>query len=56
MLWIMVKFTSWVRPKDVPQMRPLALHIGPYGDVLRTSGRFSEMSLGRPQDVILPSE
>ena len=29
--WIMVKLTSWVRPKDVPlQMRPLALHIGPY--------------------------
>ena len=27
-------------------MRPLALHIGPYGDVLRTPGRFSGTSSG----------
>ena len=34
---------------DVPlRMRPLPLHIGPYGDVLRTSGYFSELSSGRP--------
>ena len=34
----MAQLTSWVRPKDVPlQMRPLVLHIGPYG--------------GRPEDV-----
>ena len=52
----MVKFTSWVRPKDVLlRMRPFALHIGPYEDVLRTSGRFSVTSPGRPRDVILPS-
>ena len=36
-------------------MRPLALHIGPYGDVLRTSGRFLGTSSGRPRDVILPT-
>ena len=35
-------------------MRPLSLHIGPYGDVLRTSGRLGTFS-GRPRDVILPS-
>ena len=41
---------------DIPlRMRPLPLHIGPYGDVLRTSGYFSELSSGRPWDVILPS-
>ena len=35
-LWL-----NW-RFKYVPLwMRPLALHIGPYGDVLRTPGRFS---------------
>ena len=28
-------------------MHPLALHIGPYGDVQRTSGRFSETPSGR---------
>ena len=45
----MVKLTSWVGPKDTPlRMRPLALHIGPDGDVLRTSGHF----LGRPQNVL----
>ena len=33
-------------------MRPLALRIGPCGDVLRTSGRFLGMSSGRPQDVM----
>ena len=38
----MVKLPSWLRPKDVPlRMGPLVLHIGPYGDVLRTSERFS---------------
>ena len=36
-------------------MRPLTLHIGPYGDVLRTSGRFSGTTSGRSRDVILPS-
>lgn len=36
-------------------MRPLALHIAPYGDVLRTTGRFSGTFLGRPRDVILPN-
>ena len=52
----MVKLTSGVRPKDVPlRMRPLSLHIGPYGDVLRTSRRFSGTSSGRPRDVIFPS-
>ena len=35
-------------------MRPLALHIGPYMDVLRTSGRFSGTPIGRPQDLTLP--
>ena len=53
-LWIMVKLTSCVRPKDVlVRMHRLALHIGPYGDVLRTSGRFSGTYSGRPPDVIL---
>ena len=52
----MVKLTSWVRPMDVAlQMRPLELHIGPYREVLRTTGRFSRTPLGRPQGVILPS-
>ena len=42
----MIKLTFWVCPKDVPlRMRPLALHTGPYGDVLRTSGRFSGLFL-----------
>ena len=37
-LWIMVKLTSWGRLKDVQlQVHSLGLHIGPYGDVLRTS-------------------
>ena len=41
---------------DVPlRMCPLPLHIGPYGDVLKTSGCFSGLSSGRPRDVILPS-
>ena len=48
------------RPQDVGRERPqevdmghlLALHIGPYGDVHRTS--FGTSS-GRPRDVILPS-
>ena len=41
---------------NVPlQMHPLVLHIGPYGDVLRASGRFLGTSSGRPWDVILPS-
>ena len=49
----MVKLTSWVRPKDAPLwMRPLALHIGPYEDVLRTSRPFSGMSSERPRGVI----
>ena len=52
----MVKLTSSVRPKDVPlKMRPLVLYIGPYGDILRTSGRFLGKSSGRHRDVILPS-
>ena len=47
---------SWVRPKDVPlQMRPMALQIGPYEDVLMMSGCFLGTSSGRPRDVILPS-
>ena len=33
-------------------MCPLALHIGPYGDVLRTSGRFLGTSSGRPWNVM----
>ena len=33
----------------------LVLHIGPYGDVLRMSGRFLGTSSGRPWDIILPS-
>ena len=36
-------------------MRPLALHIGPYGKVLRMSGHLSGTSSGRPRDVILPN-
>ena len=56
-LWIMVTLTSRVRPNDVPlRMPPLALHIGPYGDILRTWGCFWGTSSGRPLDVILPSE
>ena len=52
----MVKLNSLVRPKDLSlQMRPLALLIGPYGDVLRTSGLFSGTSSGRLLEVILPS-
>ena len=52
----MVKLTSWVRPKDVPvPMHPLALHIGPWQDVLRMSGRFSRTSSGRPRNVIFPN-
>ena len=52
----MIKSTSWIRPKDAPlRMRPLALHIGQNGDVLRTSGRFSGTYSGRPQEEILPS-
>ena len=48
-LWVMVKLTSWVRAKDVPLwMRPWTLNIGPYGDVLKTSRRFSGTSSGRP--------
>ena len=55
-LWIMVELASRVHPKGVSlQMCPLALHIGPYGDVLSTSGRFSGTSSGRPRDVILQS-
>ena len=47
-LWILVKLASLVRPKNVPlRMRPFPLHIEPYGDVLRTSGRFSGTSSGR---------
>ena len=43
----MVKFTSLVRPKNIPlEMRPLVLHIGPYGDILRTSGRLAGTSSG----------
>ena len=46
---------------DVPMDDvPLVLHIGPYGDVLRTfflspqtSGRFSGTTSGCPRDVIL---
>ena len=43
-----------MRPKEVvpQQMCPLALHIGPYGDVLMTSGRFLGTSSGRPWDVM----
>ena len=43
-----------MRPNEVvpQQMCPLALHIGPYGDVLRTSGRFLGTSSGRPWDVM----
>ena len=53
----MVKLSSSVHPKDVPlRMHPLALHMGPYGDVLRTSGPFLGTSLGRPRDIISPSE
>ena len=53
----MVKLSSSVRPKDVPlRIRPLALLIGPYGDVVRTSGPFLGTSLGRPRDIISPSE
>ena len=49
-LWIMIKLTSWVRPKDAPlRMRPLALHIGLYEDVLRTSRPFSGTSSERPR-------
>ena len=52
----MVKLTFGVRPKATPlRMRPLALHIVPYADVLWTSGRFSGTFLGRPRDVILPN-
>ena len=36
-------------------MRPLALQAEPYGEVLRTSGRFLKTFSGRPQDVTLPS-
>ena len=53
----MDNLTSWVGPKDIPlRMRPLALQIGPYWDVLRTLGRFSGTFSGRPRDIILPSE
>ena len=33
-------------------MCPLALYIGPYGDVLRTSGHFLGTCSGRPWDVM----
>ena len=47
--------TSLERLKDVQlQMHSLGLHIGPYGDNLRTSVRFLGMSSVRPRDVILP--
>ena len=44
----MVKLTPWVRPKDVPlQMRPLVLHIAPYGDVRTFFRDIFKTSLGR---------
>ena len=56
MLWIMVELTYVVRSEDFSlRMRPLVLLIGPYGDALRTSGRFSWTSFGPPWDTILPS-
>ena len=39
--------TTWGRPHGVGMRRPLVLHITPYGDVHRTSGRLWEKLLLR---------
>ena len=50
----MGKLTSSVCPKDILlRMCPFALRIGPYEDILRTSGRFFGTSSEYPQDLIL---